>query len=324
MKKLLLLALSLNCIFNDFSCAQNEVNVSTKALRIVVPATAGGNNDLIARLLSQKINENMGQVVIVDNRPSASGLLSAQFVARSVPDGYTLLHASNTFAVAPSIVANAGYDPLKDFYGVTLTCIVSKVLDVNPMLSVHTVLDLIALAKLRPGLISYGTAGIGGTGHMAAELFNSQAGTRMLHVPYKGNSQAIVDVAGGQVMVMFDEISTSLSYIRSGKLRALAITSLKRSPILPMVPTIDESGLPGYEDLTFNGLMAPVAAPKEILSRWRMEVAKVVNKPELRKQFLDMGVELIASNSTEDFTAFIKTEFNNKAKLARQAGIKIE
>jgi tripartite-type tricarboxylate transporter receptor subunit TctC len=312
------------CIFNDFSCAQNEVNVSTKALRIVVPATAGGNNDLIARLLSQKINENMGQVVIVDNRPSASGLLSAQFVARSVPDGYTLLHASNTFAVAPSIVANAGYDPLKDFYGVTLTCIVSKVLDVNPMLSVHTVLDLIALAKLRPGLISYGTAGIGGTGHMAAELFNSQAGTRMLHVPYKGNSQAIVDVAGGQVMVMFDEISTSLSYIRSGKLRALAITSLKRSPILPMVPTIDESGLPGYEDLTFNGLMAPVAAPKEILSRWRMEVAKVVNKPELRKQFLDMGVELIASNSTEDFTAFIKTEFNNKAKLARQAGIKIE
>ena len=324
MKKLLLLALSLNCIFNDFSSAQTEVNVSTKALRIVVPATAGGNNDLIARLLSQKINENMGQVVIVDNRPSASGLLSAQFVARSVPDGYTLLHASNTFAVAPSIVANAGYDPLKDFYGVTLTCIVSKVLDVNPMLSVHTVLDLIALAKLRPGLISYGTAGIGGTGHMAAELFNSQAGTRMLHVPYKGNSQAIVDVAGGQVMVMFDEISTSLSYIRSGKLRALAITSLKRSPILPMVPTIDESGLPGYEDLTFNGLMAPVAAPKEILSRWRMEVAKVVNKPELRKQFLDMGVELIASNSTEDFTAFIKTEFNNKAKLARQAGIKIE
>jgi tripartite-type tricarboxylate transporter receptor subunit TctC len=323
-KTMLAVAAAISALHAGGAQSQTAAGFPVRPVRIVVPATAGGNNDLVARSLAQQITEGLGQQVIVENRPSASGLLSAQFVARSAPDGYTLLHGANTFAVAPSILSNAGYDPLKDFTGVTLTCLVPKVLDVNPALPVRSVKELIALAKARPGAISYGTAGVGGTGHMAAELFNSQAGTKMLHVPYKGNSQAIVDVVGGQIMLMFDEISTSLPYIRSGRLRALAVTSRKRSPLFPDVPTIDESALPGFEDITFTGLMAPAGTPREILARWRNEVAKAVIAPDLHKRFLDLGVELTASASPDEFTAFIKQEFEKKARIARQAGIKME
>jgi tripartite-type tricarboxylate transporter receptor subunit TctC len=189
---------------------------------------------------------------------------------------------------------------------------------------VRNVKQLVALAKARPGEISYASAGIGGTGHIAAELFNSYAKVKMLHVPYKGNAQAIVDVMSGQVMMMFDQVSTSLGHIQAGKLRALAVTSMKRSPLLPAIPTINESGVPGYEDITFNGLMAPAGTPREILVRIQTEVAKIVRMPVLHKRFLERGVELTASKSPEDFTAYVKAEFVKKAKLAREAGIRIQ
>ena len=303
---------------------QTATGFPTRPVRIIVAVTAGGNNDLGARAIAQKITEGLGQQVVVENRPSASQLVGTQFVAKSPPDGYTLLHVANTFATVPSLLSNAGYDPLKDFTGISLTCTVPKVLEVNPALPVRTVKELIALAKARPGAISYGTAGIGGTGHMAAELFNHQAGTKMLHVPYKGNSQAIIDVVGGQIMMMFDEVSTSLNYIRTGRLRALAVTSLKRSPLFPDVPTIDEAGLPGFEDITFLGLVAPAGTPREILARLHAEVAKAVHAPDLHKRFLELGVELTASASPDEFTAYIKAEFEKKARIAREAGIKME
>jgi tripartite-type tricarboxylate transporter receptor subunit TctC len=295
-----------------------------KSVRIIVPFAAGGNVDLVARGVSQRLSESLGQQVIVDNRPGSSGLVGTHLVAKAAPDGYTLLAMANTFAVVPSIMTNPGYDPLKDFAGVSQTCLVPQVLVVNPALPVRSVRELVALSKARPGEMSYASAGTGGTGHMAAELFNRHVGVKMLHVPYKGNAQAIVDVISGQVTMMFDQVSTSAPHIRAGKLRGLAVTSLKRSPLLPDLPTIDESGMRGFEDITFNGLVAPAGTPREILVRLNGDVAKAIATPELRQRFIQIGVELTASASPEAFMAYIGAEFRKKAKLAREAGIRLE
>lgn len=323
-KTSLVIAAAIAAIHAAGAQAQTAGGYPVRPVRIVVPFAPGGNVDLVARALAQRLPEGLGQQVIVDNRPGASGLVGTHLVAKSAPDGYTLLAMANTFAVVPSIMANPGYDPLKDFMGVTLTCLVPQVLVVNPALPVRTVQELVALAKARPGEMSYASAGTGGTGHMAAELFNRHVGVKMLHVPYKGNAQAIIDVISGQVTMMFDQVSTSAPHIKAGKLRGLAVTSRKRSPLFPQLPTIDESGMPGFEDITFNGLVAPAGTPREALTRMQMEVAKAVRIPELRNRFLEMGVELTASASPDDFTAYIKAEFEKKARLAREAGIKME
>ena len=295
-----------------------------RPLRIVVPLAPGGNVDLVVRSFAPPLAEQLGQQVVVENRPGASSLVGTQLVAKSPPDGYTLLAMANTFAMVPSIIANPGYDPLKDFAGVSLTCLVPQVLVVNPALPVRSVKQLIALAKARPGEISYATSGAGGTGHMATELFSRQVGVKMLHVPYKGNAQAIVDVIGGQVMMMFDQVSTSDSYIKAGKLRPLAVTSRTRSPLFPDLPTLDEAGVSGYEDITFNGLVAPAGTPRDVLVRLNQELGKVLSAPALRNRFLERGVELKASASPEEFTAYIKAEVDKKSKLAREAGIRLE
>jgi len=295
-----------------------------RAIRIIVPLAAGGNVDIVARTLADPVSKSLGQTVLVENRPGASSLVGTQFVARSAADGYTVLAVANTFATVPLIVSSPGYDPLKDFTGITLTCLVPQVLVVNPSLPVSSIRELIALAKSQPGKISYASSGNGSTGHMAAELFNRQAGVTMLHVPYKGNSQALIDVIGGQVAMMFDQVSTSTPQIKSGKVRAIAVTSLKRPPLLPDVPTVDESGVPGYEDITFNGLVAPAGTPREILVRLQQAVAKAVSDAELTKRFIERGVELKASGSPEEFTAHIRAESEKKGRLAREAGIKPE
>jgi tripartite-type tricarboxylate transporter receptor subunit TctC len=250
--------------------------------------------------------------------------LGTQYVAKTPPDGYTLLAVANTFAMVPSIVTSPGYDPFKDFAAITLTCQVPQVLVVNRTLPVYTVKELVALAKARPGELSYATSGPGGTGHMATELFSRQVGIKMLHVPYKGNAQAIVDVIGGQVMLMFDQVSTSEPYIKAGKLRGLAVTSLKRSPLFPDLLTMDEAGVRGFEDITFNGLMAPAGTPREIRVRLQQEIAKAVGTSKLRDRFIERGVELKASANPEEFAAVVKTEFEKKAKLAREANIRID
>ncbi len=304
--------------------AQSTADYPHRAIRIIVPVAAGGNVDLVARTLADPISKNLGQPVLVENRAGASSLVGTQFVAKSAPDGYTLLAVANTFATVPSIVANPGYDPLTDFAGVTLTCLVPQVLVVNPAFPAQSVKELVALAKSQPGKISYASSGNGSTGHMAAELFNRQAGVTMLHVPYKGNSQALIDVISGQVAMMYDQVSTSTPHVRAGKLRALAVTSLKRSPLLPDVPTVDEAGVPGYEDIPFNGLVAPAGTPRDILLRLNRAVAEAVRAPDLYNRFIERGVELKASASPEEFTGHIRAEFEKKGRLAREAGIKPE
>ena len=307
-----------------FASAAISQTYPAKPIRIVVPLAPGGNVDLVVRALAQQISENSGHQIIIENRPGASSLVGTQYVAKTPPDGYTFLAIANTFAMVPSIVSNPGYDPFRDFSAVTLTCLVPQVLVVNPALPVKTVKDLIALAKARPGELTYATSGPGGTGHMATELFSRQVGIRMLHVPYKGNGQAIVDVIGGQVMLMFDQVSTSEPYIKAGKLRGLAVSSRTRSPLFPDLPTIDEAGVKGFEDITFNGLVAPGGTPRDIRLRILQDVAKAVATPKLRDRFIERGVELKASASPEEFASYLKVEFDKKAKLAKEANIRID
>jgi tripartite-type tricarboxylate transporter receptor subunit TctC len=293
----------------------------SRPIRLVVPLVPGGNLDIVARAVAQRLGEGLGQQIIVENRPGASSLVGTQFVGKAAPDGYTLLAIANTFTSVPAVIANPGYDPVKDFTGVTMTCKVAQVLVINPSLPVKSIKDLVALAKARPGELSYASSGNGSTGHFAAELFNQKAGLKMLHVPYKGNAQALVDIIAGQVMMMYDQVSTSSPLVRAGKLRALAVTSSTRSSLFPDLPTINEAGVKGYEAITFNGLLAPAGTPREILSRLQGEIAKIVAVPALRNNFLERGVELTASTSPDEFTTYIRNEVIANAKLARNAGI---
>jgi tripartite-type tricarboxylate transporter receptor subunit TctC len=296
----------------------------SKPIRLIVPVAAGGNQEITARAVAEEMSKGLGQQIVVEARPSSSALVGTQFVARSAPDGYTLLSVSTTFARVPALVAAAGYDPVRDFEAVSLVSRIPQVLVVNPAYPPRTAAELIAAAKARPGEIAYATSGIGSTGHIAAELFMRSAGIRMLHVPYKGNAQALVDVLGGQVPVMFDQISTSLQHIRAGKLRVLGVTSRTRSPLLPEVQTIEEQGVAGFEDVTWNGIMAPAGTPREIVARLRTEAAKAISVPELRARYLERGIELTAGAAGGDFPSFVKNEVAAFAKLAREANLKAE
>jgi tripartite-type tricarboxylate transporter receptor subunit TctC len=295
-----------------------------KQIRVVVPLVAGGNLDLSTRAVIQQMGDNLGQRILVENRPGTSSLVGTQYVARSAPDGYTLLAMANTFATVPLFVANPGYDPVKDFAGISMHTLVAQLLVVNPSLPVRSVKQLVALARAKPNDLTFASSGAGGIGYTAAVQFNTMAGVKMLHIPYKGNAQAILDVMGGQVMMMFDQVSTSTPHIRAGKLRALGVSTRHRSPMLPDLPTLSEAGVPGYESVTFNGLMAPAGTPREALVRLHEEVVKAVRNPELRKRALERGVELTASASPDEFMAYVRAEHEKMSKLMRTVGIKPE
>jgi tripartite-type tricarboxylate transporter receptor subunit TctC len=260
--------------------------------------------------------------VIVESRPGSAAVIGTRYAKAAAPDGYTLLAISNTFARVPALVADAGYDPLKDFTPISQTCDVPLVLVVTSALPVKNVKELIALAKRRPGELTSAASGVGSTGHVAAEMFSRQAGIRMLHVQYKGAAPAVVDLVGGHVMLRFDQVTTSLAHISSGRLRALGVSTRKRAPVLPDVPTIDEAGLPGFNDSTFNGLMAPAGTPRAVIERLREAVAKGVAAPEVRSRFAEMAIELVASPSPEDFGAFLKRQVEEFAVLAKQVGMR--
>lgn len=294
----------------------------SKPVRIINPLAAGGNVDIVARGIAEQLTKSLGQQVLVENRPGASALIGTRYVKGQPADGYTILAIANTFARVPAIISDPGYDPLKDFTGVSQTCDIPMVLVINPALPVKTVKEFIALAKKRPGELTYGTAGAGGTGHVAAEMFAQQAGIKLMHVPYKGNAPATTDLVGGQIMLMFDQVSTSAGYIKAGRLRGLAVTSKKRSPLFPEMPTVDEAGVKGFEDTTFNGLVAPAGTPREILEKLRAEVVKAVAVPALRERFDRNGIPLVASNSLDEYNAFIRRHVEDFAKLAKTAGIK--
>jgi tripartite-type tricarboxylate transporter receptor subunit TctC len=221
-------------------------------------------------------------------------------------------------------VKAAGYDPRADFAGVSLVCRIPQVLVVNASNPAHSAQELIAQAKAEPGKITYGSSGNGSTGHVAAEMFMRMAGVKLLHVTYKGNAQALIDVMGGQIAMMFDQVSTSAAHIKGGKIRGLGVTTLTRSAVLPDVPTLDEQGLKGFEDVTWNGIVAPAGTPHDVLMRLHAEIMRATNQPEFRKKYLERGIEIVASPSPEAFSSYIRSEADGFAKLVKDAGIAIE
>ncbi len=322
--KRLLLGLSL-CLAFICSHAQDAANYPNRPIRLIVPVAAGGNVDIVARSIAEPLSKALGQQVIVENRPGASSLLGTNLVAKSPADGYTLLAHSTTFVTASILVKNAGYDPMKDFTPITLTCQIPMVLVVNPeKVKARTLKEFIALAKAQPNSMAYASSGNGSTGHIAAELFSDAAKVSYLHVPYKGNAQSMVDLLGGQIPFMFDQVSTSAKYVKEGKLIALGVTSKTRSPILPDVPTLDESGLKGFDDSTFNGIFAPAGTPPAIINKLHAELSKILPSQDIQKRFSALGIEMAPSATPAAFGQYIQSQINAYEDLVRKANMKAD
>ena len=296
----------------------------SKPIRIVVPFAAGGSTDILARTIAQRLNEVLRSPVIVDNRAGGAGVIGAEHVAKSAPDGYTLLMATNTtIAVAPHLYAKLPYNPLRDFIPVSEIAYNPQFLDVHPSLPVRSVKELIALARARPGQLNYGSAGQGSTAHMAMELFKSMSRIDIVHVPYKGTGPAMIDLIGGHLPMMFDVVLTTLPHMKAGKLRVLGVSSLTRAEVAPEVPTIAETGLPGFEALVWFGLVVPAGTPPEIVNRLSTELGAIVRQPKLRETFTAQGLTAVGSSSPE-FAAKIKKEHEVWGKVVREARIRLD
>ena len=295
----------------------------SRPVRLVVPFAAGGSTDIVARVVGQKLSEALGQPVVVDNRPGASTQIGTEIVARSPPDGYTLLVTPAPFTVNPTLFRKLPYDPQNDFTPILLINTTPLVTVVNPRVPATTVKELVALARARPGQLNFGSSGTGGSNHLAGELFNAMAGVKMLHIPYKGNAPALTDLVGGHVDVVFNGVTSAIALIRGGKLRALSVTSAKRSGVLPDVPTMDEAGLKGFEATAWNGLTGPAKLPREIVTRLHAEIVKILATADLREKLRADGSDPVGS-SPEEFTRYLRTETEKWAKVIRMAGVKQE
>jgi tripartite-type tricarboxylate transporter receptor subunit TctC len=293
----------------------------TKPVRLVVPFAAGGSTDIIGRTLAQKLNEMWGQPVVVDNRAGGSTVIGTDIVAKAPADGHTLLVTPAPFTIVPSLTPKLPYDPQRDFEPITLINTTPLVVVVHPGVPAKSVKDLIALAKAKPGALNYGSSGSGGSNHLAGELFNAMAGVKMVHVPYKGNAPALTDLVGGHVDLVFNGLTSALPLVKSGKLRALGMTSLKRAGALPDVPTLDEQGLRGFQAVAWNGLTAPARTPKEIIDRLNADVVKVIRSPELAEKLKAEGSDPVGS-SVGEYAAFLRDEIAKWRKVIDFAGIK--
>ena len=303
--------------------AQTYPAYPVRPIRLVVSVQPGGNLDLMGRAVADKVSEGLGQRMVVENRPGANSTIGLASVARSAPDGYTLVMVAQSALVAPRMMRNPPYDPIRDLAGVSLVATLHQLLVVHPSLPVKSVKEFIALAKARPGELNAGSSGNGSGSHLALELFNKMAGVRVVRIAYNGDGPANIDLMGGHVQVKFDNLSTSLQNVRAGRLRVLGITAPKRSPLLPDVPAIGET-VAGYQASIFNGMMAPAATPPDILARVHAEIVKFTQAPEIRARHAGQGVELQASASPADFSAYIKSEYVRWAKVMDDAGIKPE
>ncbi|MGH8640189.1 MAG: Bug family tripartite tricarboxylate transporter substrate binding protein [Burkholderiales bacterium] len=292
-----------------------------RPVRVIVPYAAGGNTDIVMRAIAAKASDAFGQQIVVDNRPGGGTNIGSELVAKAPGDGYLLLMAGAANAINMSLFANPPYDTLRDFVPVILCTRGANLLSIHPSLPAKDLKQLIAVAKSRPGALNFASAGIGSSNQMAGELLKVMAGINIVHVPYKGNAPALTDVVAGHVEMIFSGVTAPLPHLRSGRLRAIAIGSLKRFPAVPEVPTFDESGLKGYEAITWFGLVAPVKTPKEIVARWNTEVGKVIASPDIRERFTSDGQEPVGG-SPEEFARFIRNEIDKYAKVVKAAGLK--
>jgi tripartite-type tricarboxylate transporter receptor subunit TctC len=295
----------------------------SKPLTLLVPFATGGTTDVLARAVGQELSKSLGQPVIVENKGGAGATLGADYVAKSRPDGYTLLVGAVHHTIATSVYKKLGYDFQKDFAPVTTLALVPNVLVVSQNLPAKNITELMALAKASPGKYTYGSNGNGTGQHLIGAQFEKMAGVQLLHVPYKGSGPLTIDLLGGQVDMSFDTIPPVLSHIKAGKLRPLAVTTIKRSPALPDVPTLDEAGLKGFDQGTWFGILAPVATPKEIVTRLNTEIVKIVKSPEFKKKLEEMGAEPIG-NTQAEMAAQIKADTERYAKLVKEAKVTID
>ena len=294
-----------------------------KPIRLIFGYTAGGAGDVGARLLAQKLSENLGQNVVVENRPGAGGAIADELVAKSPADGYTLLYAAGSTTILPALRPKLPYSVERDFAPVSMVMITSFALAVHPTVPVRDVKGLIALARSKPGKLTFSTPGVGSSSHFAGEVFKMMADVKMLHVPYRGAPEATTAVIAGEVDINFPSVTGALPFVKTGRLKALAVSSAKRAPTLPSVPTLSESGLTGYERAGWNGVLAPAGVPKEIIARLNAAIIKAVNTPEMKEAIVKQG--LVAQTGTPgEFAAFIRGQLAQNAKVVKFAGIKTE
>ena len=311
------------CALAAFAAAAAAQSYPSKPVRIMVGANAGGGTDIIARMLAEKYQAAMGQPFVVENKPGASNTIAADLTAKAAPDGHTLLLATNTgAAIAPHLIKLA-YDPNKDLIPVALIVVVPNVLVVGPNVPANNVRDLIVLMKAKPDGFSYGSSGVGSTQHLAGEAFNLAAGTKAVHVPYKGSAQALADLVGGQIQLDFDTTSSAMAFIKGGKVKPLAVMSAKRTPELPDVPTMAEAGLPGVEMTTWYGLFVTAGTPKAVVDRIFAETAKALQQPDVQKRLLGLGGEP-GNVSQAEFAALVKSDYDRFGKLIKDANVKLE
>lgn len=293
----------------------------TRPIRFIAPFAAGGGTDLIARTVAQRLTEALGQSVVVDNRSGANAVIGTDLAAKAPPDGYTIMIATPTVTVNPSMVKNLPYDAIRDFAPISLVASSPHLLAVHPSLPAKSVKDLVALAKARPGQLTFASGATGGSSHLSAELFSSIAGIKMINVPYRGTGQAVMAIVTGEVSMGFNDVMTNLPQIKAGRLRGLAVTSLKRSGAVPELPTIAESGYPGFQSGVWYGVLAPARTPPEIVARLNTELVKIARTPEFLQRLNAEGGEAVGS-TPEYFGDFIKQETARWAKIIKEANIR--
>ncbi|QHI99394.1 tripartite tricarboxylate transporter substrate binding protein [Xylophilus rhododendri] len=304
--------------------AQSAAGFPNKPITIIVPFAAGGTTDILARLVGQYLGNELGQSVIVDNRVGAGGNIGGQLAARSPADGYTLFMGTvGTHAINQSLYKKMPFDPIKDFAPISRVANVPNLLVANPQQPFKNVQELIAYAKANPGKINFGSSGNGSSIHLSGELFKMMTKTDMIHVPYKGSAPAMNDLLGNQIAIMFDNMPSAIQHVRAGKLRPLAVTTAKRSPELPDVPTIAEAGVPGYEATSWFGLLAPAGTPADIVNKIDAALIKVYGNPELKKKIADQGAEPVVEKPAE-FAAFIKAETAKWGKVVKESGATLD
>jgi len=304
--------------------AQPPAAYPAKPVKLVIPFPPGGPLDVVGRAIAQKLTDAWGQSVVVDNRPGAGGNIGADLVAKSPPDGYTILMgALSTHAVNPSLYAKMPYDAIADFAPITLVAVTPNVLVVNASLPVNSAKEFIAYAKANSGKLAFGSGSNGSAGHLAGELFKVDTGTDSTHVPYKGGAPATQALLAGDTQFMFDNLANAMPQVKAGKLKALAVTTAERSKLAPELPTMAEAGLAGFDISTWFGLFAPAGTPQDVIAKWNAEVAKILNSPEMREKLIAQGAEP-SPDTPEQFAAFVKSEIAKYAKIIKASGAKVD
>jgi len=319
------LALFIACLLAaPAAYAQIAAAYPNKPIRWVVPFPPGGSADIMGRMISQDLTKTFGQQVVIENRAGASAIVGSEYVAKSPANGYTLLQCNvSQMTIHPSLYPKLPYDPIRDYAPVTVLGIVTSVVVITPSLPVNSVKELVALAKKRPGQLNFTSSGAGSSTHLTGELLKQRAGIDMQHVSYKGSGPALTDVMGGFVQIMFENVPSALPFIKAGKLKVLAVTGKDRSPILGQVPTLAESGFPGFDMVSWQGLVAPAGTPKPVIDKLNAEIAKVLKTQEMRDKMASLGTEVVA-HSPEQFAQYIQDETAKWSKIVKAAGIKLE